>query len=434
MPDRRSISLHCPSCGPVAEVKLTVKNGFFQFIKEFGNPFSAYLFLDSKIIQVKKILVGCIIVLIIQPATAQKTASIDSLLSGLYPRTAPGAAVMISRNGRVLFEKAYGVSDLGSQQPNTVSTNFNIGSVTKQFTAYCILELVTRKKLSLDDPLTRFFPGFHPVTGKITVRQLLSHCSGIADHYGFTDTNRVKRATDKDVLEAVQQAGELYFAPGTHYRYSNTAYCLLGMIIERVSGQSYAAYIRQHIFEPLHMAHSSVLQMGQPIAKRAIGYDYDSATGQFLKLDEKESIFFSTEADGGIYTSLEDYAKWLQFLAGAGKTRIQQAQSPQFPVDSLQKLFYGYGWFVSDKGPSRAVYHSGSNGGFRAFIYTIPSKKYQLIIFSNRTGVDLEELVKRLNELAGITNNSFTKIETLVSFHNRWPIFAPCKETRLFSI
>lgn len=365
---------------------------------------------------------------------AQRVDAIDSLMRSLYPKQAPGAALMMVKDGRLLFNKAYGLANLSAGLANSSNTNFNIGSVTKQFTAFCILELAAQKKLSLEDSLLHFFPGFHPATGGIRVRQLLSHCSGIADHYGFTDTNKVKRATDKDVLEAVQNAGQLYFVPGTQYRYSNTAYCLLGMIIEKVSGQSYADYIRQHIFEPLQMINSRVLQEGQPIPKRSFGYDYDSSANRFTKLDEKESIFFSTEADGGIYTSLNDYAKWLRFIENAGRSTIRQARTPQFPVDSLQKLFYGFGWFVSDKSPDRAVYHSGSNGGFRAFVYTIPSKKYQLVIFSNRSGIDLEALVERLNKLAGITNKSFTKIEALVSFHACWPIFAPCKETRLFSI
>lgn len=378
--------------------------------------------------------VSVIIVLFCLPTRAQRVEAIDSLMRSVYPNKAPGAALMIIQDGRVLFNRAYGLANLSNGIANNTRSNFNIGSITKQFTAFCILELAAQQKLSLEDSLLHFFPGFHPVTGRITVRQLLSHCSGIADHYEFTDTSKVKHATDRDVLEAVQSAGQLYFTPGTQYRYSNTAYCLLGMIIEKLSGESYAHYIRQHIFEPLHMTNSRVLQVGQPIPVRSVGYEYDSTGNQFNKLDEKESIFFSTEADGGIYTSLNDYAKWLRFLESSGKATIQQARSPQFPVDSLQQLFYGFGWFVSDKGADRAVYHSGSNGGFRAFVYTIPSKKYQLVIFSNRTGVDLEELVERLNKMAGITNNSFTKIEALVSFHACWPIFAPCKETLLFLI
>ncbi len=406
----------------------------FRIYKGFYKGFSAYLFLTTKILQVRNFSVLLVAIPFCLLTRAQRVDAIDSLMQTVYPKEAPGAALMIVKDGRMLFSKAYGLANLSTGVANSSNSNFNIGSVTKQFTAFCILELAAKHKLSLEDSLLHFFPGFHPATGGIRVRQLLSHCSGIADHYGFTDTNKVKRATDKDVLEAIEKAGQVYFTPGTQYRYSNTAYCLLGMIIEKVSGQSYADYVRQHIFLPLQMTQSRVLQAGQAISKRSFGYEYDSSSKRFTKLDEKESIFFSTEADGGIYTSLNDYAKWMRFLENAGKATIKEARSPQFPVDSLQKLFYGFGWFVSDKARDRAVYHSGSNGGFRAFVYTIPSKKYQLVIFSNRTGIDLEELVERLNKMAGITNNSFTKIEALVSFRECWPIFAPCKETPLFSI
>ena len=147
----------------------------------------------------------------------------------------------------------------------------------------------------------------------IRISQLLNHSSGIPDHYGFTDTSKVKHATDKDVLAALQMADSLIFIPGTHYRYSNTAYCLLGMLIEKLSGISYATYLQQKIFGPLGIQDATVFQIDQPISNRVIGYEL-STDGKFIQSDAEESIFFSTEADGGIYISMNNYMKWCRAL------------------------------------------------------------------------------------------------------------------------
>jgi len=361
-----------------------------------------------------------------------KTKRIDSLLRTYYKENEPGAFVLVSQNNQTVFKKGYGLANLQTNVKINGSTLFNIGSLTKQFTAFCIVQLASKQQLSLQDKLIKFFPDFNPAIGKqVTLQQLLTHCSGITDHYAFTDTNLVKHATDKDVLNAVKQIDHTYFTPGTKYRYSNTAYCLLALVVEKVSGMSYHNYIKKNIFDRLAMQHSVLLQVGQPIYHQAFGYEADSATRQFSKLDANEAIFFSTEGDGGIYTSAEEYLHWFQSLQHplhANKSIVESCRSAQFIIDPVSKLSYGYGWFVSEKDSATAVYHSGSNGGFRAMVFSIPSKNYLVSVFSNRTGIDLEKMVQQINTLMGVTNNSFTKVEALVSFINSSPNFAPCKE------
>jgi D-alanyl-D-alanine carboxypeptidase len=374
-------------------------------------------------------------------------SQIDSLMRTHYPNDMPGAEIAVVKNGKLIFQKGYGVSDAGSKQKINAETNFNIGSITKQFTALTILRLSDEKKLSLQDNLLKYFPAFNPHVGKlITIRHLLTHSSGIIDHYAFTDTSVVKHAVDKDVLKAVESVDSTYFTPGTEYRYSNTAYCLLALIIEKITGVSYREYIRKTIFQPLHMGNSQVLEIPGLIRNKAIGYDYDTVTHQFNRLDAGESIFFSTEGDGGIYTSMQDYLKWFNALQSgsvANPAIIAKARSAQFPVDEKNGLSYGYGWFVCKKpvplkngngtAAAGSVYHSGSNGGFRAMVFTIPAKNYAVIIFSNRTNIDLESLAADINRLMGVSNNSYVKIESLVSYIDSWPIFAPCKKTPLYS-
>jgi len=359
--------------------------------------------------------------------------AIDALLKTYYKDNEPGAFVLISRNNKTLFKNGYGIANMQTGEKINSSTNFNIGSITKQFTAYCIVQLAAKKQLLLQDKIIQYFPDFNANTGnRVTIQQLLTHSSGMLDHYAFTDTSLVKHATDKDVLQAVKNIDSTYFTPGTRYRYSNTAYCLLALIIEKISGLSYHAYVKKNIFTPLFMQHAVVLQTGKPIYRQAYGYDYDSSQHTFRQLDAGESIFFSTEGDGGIYTSASEYLRWFQSLQqplSANKTVVQQCRSAQHLIDPLNRLSYGYGWFISEKDSATAVYHTGSNGGFRAIVFTIPSQQYMVSIFSNRTGIDLEVLVQQINGLLGVTNNSFTKVDTLVSFMDSSPNFAPCKET-----
>jgi CubicO group peptidase (beta-lactamase class C family) len=336
---------------------------------------------------------------------------------------------------RTIFKKSYGLADLATKKPVTPEANFNIGSLTKQFTAYAVLDLHNKGKFSLNDSIGKFFKLSAALTS-IRISQLLSHCSGIPDHYSYVDTNKIKHATDKDVLAAIQRADSLYFPSGTHYRYSNTAYCLLGLLIEKISGKSYSDFLQQDIFGPLGIKGAAVFQINLPIFYRVTGYEF-SKEGRFVKSDATESIFFSTEADGGIYISMNNYLKWCRAIESgslASTAAMRKAWQQQTPVDSVRGLWYGNGWFIyKTKGAPEIVYHTGFNGGFRTVTLMIPSIDYCISIFSNRGDIDLEELVSAINTILHIPYNSFIKSGPLESFIHCWPIFAPCKETSSFS-
>ena len=341
----------------------------------------------------------------------------DSLMSSIYKGGYPGAAIAVVKDGGVIFKKGYGVADLDSKALITPSTNFNICSMTKQFTAYAILQLQRQGKLSLDDKLSRFFPDFTPgVARTVSVRQLLTHSSGIVEHYSYVDRAVYKEFWDKDVLRTLGAVDSVYFPAGSRYRYSNAAFCLLSMIIEQLSGETYPAYICNHVFTPLNMMRSNVIQPDFKIADRSFGYENEKDT--FKIADAKESLFFSTMGDGGVYTSIDDYLRWITAIQQnrvLDPALVREAQSAQFPIDTARNLSYGFGWFVAGSGDSRLVYHTGSNGGFRTIVLMKPSAKYAVVIFSNRTGVDLEDLVRVINRIYGIDDRAFVKLETLIS-------------------
>jgi CubicO group peptidase (beta-lactamase class C family) len=338
-------------------------------------------------------------------------------MSSTYQSGYPGAAIAIIKDGSVVFKRGYGVADLESKTPITPSTNFNICSMTKQFTAYAILQLQHEGKLSLDDKLSRFFPDFtSKVAGIVSVRQLLTHSSGIMEHYSYVDKTRYKEFWDKDVYTALRAVDSVYFPAGTRYRYSNAAFCLLSLIIEKLSGETYPAYVYNHVFIPLNMARSNVIKPDFKISDRSFGYECEKDT--FRISDAKESLFFSTMGDGGVYTSIDDYLQWIAAIQQKrllDPDLVKEAQSAQFPIDTARNLSYGFGWFVAGSGDARLVYHTGSNGGFRTIVFMKPSAKYAVVIFSNRTGVDLEDLVRVINRIYGIDDRAFVKLETLIS-------------------
>jgi len=366
----------------------------------------------------KRLPILCLSLLITNGAVAQNEAArTDSLMLSLYKGGVPGAAIGVIKGGNVVFKKGYGVADIGSAKPITSTTNFNICSMTKQFTAYAILLLQRDGRLSLDDKLIRFFPDFTPGVAKnVSVRQLLTHSSGIVEHYSYVDRALYAELWDNDVLATLRNIDTVNFPSGTRYRYSNAAFCLLAQIIEKLSGETYPAYVCNHIFAPLMMRRSNVIQPEFQISERAFGYECEKDT--FTIADANESLFFSTMGDGGVYTSIDDYLRWIAAIQEKrvlDPALVEQAQAAQFPIDTARNLSYGFGWFVAGSGDAKLIYHTGSNGGFRTIVLMKPSARYAVVIFSNRTGTDLEDLVRLINSIYGIDDLAFVKLETLIS-------------------
>jgi len=221
---------------------------------------------------------------------------------------------------------------------------------------------------------------------------------------------------DKDVYNAVRSVDSFYFPAGSKYQYSNTAFCLLAIIIEKISGKSFPDFIKENIYTPLKMNESDVIKPDCNISNRAYGYEFEKDS--FKIADAKQSLFFSTQGDGGIYTSIDDYLKWItaiQSEKGINTELIKQAQSAQFKIDSTKNISYGYGWFVAGSAKNKVVYHTGSNGGFRTIVFTVPAKKYSVVIFSNRTGIDLEDLIREINKIYKIDDKAFVKLDSLIS-------------------
>ncbi len=335
-----------------------------------------------------------------QVLQAKNQTKIDSLLETIYTDSLPGISLAVIQGGNVVFEGNYGVRNITTKEKITAKTNFNIASLTKQFTAVAILQLAEKKKLSLTDKISRFFPEMNKkVADAITVQQLLTHSSGIRDHYDYSNTKGMQHAHNKDVYNAVKNLDSLYFTPGTKFRYSNTGFCLLALIIEKISGLSYNDYMQQNVFAKAGMKSTTIWNENETILQPATGYDKDSATHQFITSGADEHLFFSTEGDGGIYTSIHDYSAWLQALKEGkvlGKKWVEKVRSIEYAIDAKRKLGYGFGWFVDESEENKKIYHSGDNGGFKTYTFTIPQQEFAIVIFSNRSDINIENIVQTI--------------------------------------
>jgi CubicO group peptidase (beta-lactamase class C family) len=326
--------------------------------------------------------------------------SIDAIFSSLKSANAPGAAVLVVKDGKPVFQQSYGVTDLHSLRPIDAKTNFRLASFTKQFTATSIMLLVHDGKLHYDDHLTDIFPEF-PAYGKsITVRNLLNHTSGLPDYedilmkqYPDTPPEKIPQILDAGVLKLLKQQTSGKFPPGSKWEYSNSGYATLAMIVEKVSKKPFGQFLHNRIFAPLHMDNTLAYEKGKnEVPNRAFGHTKE-------KNGWKETDQSPTSAvlgDGGIYTSIDDLAKWdgaLREHTLVSQTEMKPALTPVHvtdgpPTSEGHNVSYGFGWFLDPYKGHKRMSHDGETIGFRTTIQRFPDDHLTIIVLANRTDVD----------------------------------------------
>ena len=337
---------------------------------------------------------------------------IDAVFSSLKSTTAPGAAVLVVRNGKPILRRGYGVTDLRTLRPIDPQTNFRLASFTKQFTAACIMLLVHDGKLHYDDHLTDIFPEF-PAYGKpITVRNLLNHTSGLPDYedllmkqYPDTPDEKVPQILDAGVLKLLEQQSSGKFAPGSHWEYSNSGYAVLAMIVEKVSGKSYSQFLHERIFVPLKMKNTLAYEKGKnEVPHRAYGHTEEKSVWR----ETDQSPTSAVLGDGGIYSSLDDLAKWDRALREhtlLTEAEMRPALTPVQPTDSPAKfpdgpvVSYGFGWFLDPYRGHTRMSHNGETIGFRTTIQRFPDDNLTVIVLANRTDINPEALALKVADL-----------------------------------
>lgn len=337
---------------------------------------------------------------------------IDAIFSSLKSSNAPGAAVLVVRNGRPVFRRGYGVSDLRTLRPIDAETNFRLASFTKQFTAASIMLLARDGKLHYDDHLTDFVPEF-PAYGKpITVRHLLNHTSGLPDYedilmkqYPDTPPEKVPQILDAGVLRLLEQQTAGKFAPGTKWEYSNSGYAVLAIIVEKVSGKSFGQFLHDRIFAPLEMSQTLAYEKGKnEVPHRAYGHTKEKDGWRGTDQSPTSAVL----GDGGIYSSLNDLAKWDRALRDhtlLSEAEMEPALTPVVPTAGPAKsaegppVSYGFGWFLDPYRGHKRMWHDGETIGFRTTIQRFPDDKFTVIVLANRTDVDPEALALKVADL-----------------------------------
>jgi CubicO group peptidase (beta-lactamase class C family) len=284
--------------------------------------------------------------------------------------------VLVARKGEIVLEKAYGPADRAGKRENTTATLFDIGSVTKQFTAAAILALEMEKKLSTDDSIAKHLKEVPKEKAAVTIHQLLTHTSGIPNDTGLRGVD----VTDRDATVAAYLAPELASKPGAVFRYSNIGYSLLAAIVERASGQSFEAYVKEKIFRPAGMERSGFCQ--DPAVKEAecaVGFDGKKESGPCVKW------FYAwghRGATGAICTAGE---LWLWEKALAGGKVLSAEATKKLWTPALEN--YALGWYVfqSDRG-TKVIAHTGSTVGFDAGYYRFVDEETVVIALANHEG------------------------------------------------
>lgn len=332
-------------------------------------------------------------------AAEEKTDKVDKLFAAWDTTTSPGAALAVIQDGVIVYKRGYGMAKLEDGLVMTPAKVFDIGSVSKQFTAACLAVLVREGKVAPGDDIRKFIPEF-PVYGKtVTVDHLLHHTSGIRDYNTLLELAGFRGDSDcptnDEALEIICRQKALNYLPGSEYSYTNSGYFLLGLIVERVSGQSLNQFAQEHIFKPLGMTHTLFQQDHTQIIKdRASGYS-PLNKGFRLNMSNWDEV-----GDGNIYTSVEDLYLWDQAFyngkLGAGITdRLQEVGV----LNDGKRLDYAWGLTVSDYRGLKTVGHGGSWAGFRAAILRFPEQRFSVICLANLSNINPMGLCRKVADI-----------------------------------
>ena len=351
-----------------------------------------------------------------RPAADQgEEKRLAALFAGLVGDDAPGLAVLLKADGRLLFRAGYGLADLHSKEQIDARTNFRLASVSKQFTAMAVMLLVHDGKLAYDQKLTEIFPEFPAYGQTIRVRNLLDHTSGLPDYEELMDQVEKEKGPqwsperqihDEQVLQLLEETNHGKFPPGTRWEYSNSGYVVLGLIVAKRSGKSFGQFLEERIFSPLGMRHTLVFEKGKnQVDRRA--YGYSKRDGSFIETDQSSTS--ATQGDGGIYSNLEDLSRWDDALAGhtlLSASEFAPAITPAPLPPGAQKTLaldapasmrplaraYGFGWFLDDNAARPLMWHYGETTGFKSAILRYPAARGNsartVVILSNRNDLD----------------------------------------------
>ncbi len=308
---------------------------------------------------------------------------LDAALKPLFKPDAPGATVIVTKDGMPVFRKAYGLADVDSKTPMQPDMQLRIGSITKQFTAVAILMLAEQGKLSLQDDITRFVPDYPVKEKRITIEQLLQHTSGIPNYTGMVMLG-MSADRDKTVQQMIDSFKDqsLDFEPGARWSYSNSGYFLLGAIIEKVAGTTYADFLAKHIFEPLGMEDTAYEGHERSAQRRITGYREGFLSGY----RPAEAVSMTQPfAAGALVSTVDDLARWDAAISSGSLLKAESWKQAFTPcaLPNGAKCAYGYGWRLGTLRGHRMAAHGGDIAGFNSEAVRLPDDKVFVAVLGN---------------------------------------------------
>ena len=346
------------------------------------------------------------IVLLFFPAVIFSQSKInfqlDSLFQSIFKNDEPGGAVLIAKEGRIIYEKDFGIADIKTKEPITTKTVFNLGSITKTFVAYGILKLASENKLSLDDNLLKYFPDFkNPAIAKqVKLYHLLTHTSGLPDSRKISEEHDFYlTAKDEENWAPIKQTDTLEFVPGSNYKYSNPAFNALALIIEKVTGKKWQNYIAENIFKPVGMKMSTITDGPHPSFGVAHAYELNEKK-EFEELDYGEEPTFAAAGNGGVWSNVEELWKYEQAIQKnvfLNKKWIDSSRTVFSQTNWKQEKpsLLGLSWFITNEPGFTMIGHTGSQGGFRSDYVWLPGTKTFYVLLLN-TPKPIAELRKKV--------------------------------------
>lgn len=382
-----------------SEVKLKEKAGK-NFIRIAQKLYNIDIFIGEPLnfqIQIMRSLLSILLALfLLIPFSLFAQEGLEKELEALFAKEivadGPGGSVLLQKGEEIIFLKNFGLADLGSKEKMTEHSILNTGSISKTFVANAILILHERGLLSLEHSIDRYFEDFkHPaLSGKVKIKHLLSHSSGLPDIRNVSENpSYYLSAKDEENWAPIKQAEKLVFQPGEQFQYSNPAFNALALIIEKVSGQAWQSFVKENIFDPAGMENSTITNGSHP--HKGVAHAYVKSGNRFQESDYGEVPTFAAAGNGGIWSSVLELAKYEKAIRNhvfLGKSLTQESRQVLQHENWTQErpAFLGYGWFIGNKEDFGVdyVYHTGSQGGFRAFYLSIPEKDLLFIGLFNK--------------------------------------------------
>jgi CubicO group peptidase (beta-lactamase class C family) len=332
-------------------------------------------------------------------AADQTTDKVDKLFAAWDKTTTPGATLAVIKDGKIIYERGYGMAKLEDGIANAPDKVFDIGSVSKQFTATCVAMLIREGKVGLEDDIRKYFPEMPAYEKPITVNHLLHHTSGLRDYNTLLELAGFKPESDsptvEEALEIIRRQKKLNYTPGEEYSYTNTGFFLLGQIVERVSGKSLNAFAQERIFKPLGMTKTLFQDDHTQIIKdRATGYS-QGKKGYTISMSNWDQT-----GDGNVYTTVRDLYLWDQaFYTNALGKDLMDMLHTQGVLNSGKKIDYAFGLVVSEYKGLKVVGHSGSWVGFRAAILRFPEQKFSVVVLANLDSINPSRLAAGIADI-----------------------------------